>query len=166
MPVVLCETDFTSGCPGDWNIIDGYSDGNTWNSDNPHNYTSSWWNGKFMVVSYGNAAVDMNEQLITPDMNCSSYEDITLEFNHDFWPWVGESNEVGDVDISVDGGSWQNLLKYQEPDGRNSGRIRLDISSIAAGHSNVKIRWHYYNAHWERVWGIDDVLVVTYAPPP
>jgi len=35
----------------------------------------------------------------------------------------------------------------------------LDISTWAAGRSDVQLRWHYYNAAWDIHWKIDNVQV-------
>ncbi|MHC4216466.1 MAG: hypothetical protein ACYSWP_24205, partial [Planctomycetota bacterium] len=35
----------------------------------------------------------------------------------------------------------------------------LDISSIAAGESDVQIRWRYWDAYWDFYWVIYDVTI-------
>jgi hypothetical protein len=159
-PMVIFETDFEQSLPDGWTIVDGSSDGRTWMSENPQNRTSpgGMWTGVFMLVDSRWAGfVNMDEQLITQTFDCSNLSNIKLRFNHYFKynPWF--RSEVGDVDVRVDFGQWQNVARYEGKD--FEGPVELDISSVAEGRANVQIRWHYYNARWEWYWGIDDVQV-------
>src|SRR5206468_10811521 len=66
---------------------------------------------------------------------------------------------VADVDVSTDGGtSWTNVFRL---DNVNDGPIRhtIDISGIASGHSDVRARFHYYNAFASGWWQVDDVFL-------
>jgi hypothetical protein len=162
MSTVLLQADFSSGIPATWSVVDGLSDGRTWTTYNPAGRTSPYWNGLFVLVDSDYAgSVDMDEQLITPPLDLSGYNSVNLSFGHAF---VYFESEIGDVDVQVGTGSWQNVARYQ---GLNtSGNISLDISDIAAGKSDVRIRWHYYNANWEYYWGIDNVSVTVVTEPP
>ncbi|MHC4532099.1 MAG: reprolysin-like metallopeptidase [Planctomycetota bacterium] len=150
------ETDFTGGLPTGWTIVDGGSDNKTWRSDNPGGRTNPNWTGTFMIVdSYWAGLVDMDEQLITHSIDCSNLQNVTLKFKHSFFHW---EDEIGDVDVRVSGGVWQNIARYEGADAE--GLVELDLSSIADGQSDVQVRWHYYDAYYEEYWGIDDVQVV------
>jgi hypothetical protein len=158
-PTVIYETNFDGGLPSGWTIIDGFSDGYTWTTTNDY----IPWSGTFMVVGYEYDEVDMNEQLITHSIDCSNLEGVTLSFKHILYHY---SDEVADVDIRVNGGVWQNLLRYNAPGEYTiEGNVEKDLSSIADGQPNVQIRWHYYNAYWEWYWGIDDVKLIASALP-
>jgi hypothetical protein len=99
---------------------------------------------------------NMNEELITHSINCAGLTNVKLRFKHYFRRW---STEIGDVDICVNGGTWQNVARYQGAD--SNGLMELALSSFGAdGDPNVQIRWHYYNANYENYWGIDDVQIV------
>lgn len=151
----IYETDFTGGLPDEWSIVDGYSDGKTWTSSNPESRSNTNWTGTFMIVDSDWAGfVDMDEELITPSIDCSAYTDVTLKFRHYFMQC---GSEICDVDVRVSGGSWQNVVRYQEVDA--SGLVVLDLSSIAGGQADVQIRWHYYDANYDYYWGIDDVEI-------
>jgi len=157
-PEVIYGTDFEAGLPEGWTIVDGYSDGKTWTSTNPGGRTQPHWTGTFMIVDSEWAGwVYMDEQLITHSIDCSNYQDVTLNFIHTFLYASGFQDEIGDVDVSVNGGAWQNVARY---DAYDYGLVELDLSSIADGQSDVKIRWHYYNARYEWFWGIDDVEII------
>lgn len=157
-PTVIYETNFDGGLPGGWTIIDGFSDGYTWTTTNAY----IPWTGTFMVVGYEWDPMDMDEQLITHNIDCSDLVDVTLSFKHVFYHW---SEEVADVDVRVDGGSWQNVASYESSTPDQGESVELDISSIADDQPNVQIRWHYYDADWEYYWGIDDVNVTASAVP-
>jgi len=160
---VVYEADFATGLPQGWTIVDGGTSSDTWK---PDNRSGSYWDGTFMIADsedvYGE---DMDEQLITREIDCSYYLNVRLKFSHYFkWYWDGPA-EVGDVDIRVNGGSWQNVARYTGAD--HYGQVELDLSGYADGQADVQIRWRYYNANWDYYWGIDNVqLVATEVPHP
>ena len=167
-PIVLCEADFTAGIPGDWSVVNGGSGPHTWAPGNEADWLErTVWDGTltgdFVIVDSDSAPdEDMDEQLITPNINCSAYDEVLLKFRHQFVYYSGD--DVADVDVRVNGGGWQNAVRYQGDD--VSGDVELDLSSIAAGQPNVQIRWHYYNANWDYYWGIDDVVVTAAVSGP
>jgi hypothetical protein len=152
--VNVIDTDFSECLPAGWSIINGGGSDDTWTC-----HTTSG----MIVDSAGAGTVDMDEQLITKSINCSNLQRVTLSFTHVFDSY---SDEFADVDVSIDGGPWLNYLRYN--DGNDaSGLVVLDISLIADRCSDVRIRWHYYNANWEYYWCIDNVKVTAvsaYAP--
>ena len=156
---MLLAMDFESGIPTSWTVVDGYSDSETWRTDNPRNRSSEYWTGDFCIVdSYDAGSVDMDEILRTPVIDCSGAIEVVLNFSHCFdYDYYG-NEEKCDVDISINYGSWQNILRYTGEDAE--GNVFKDISTYAANQSNVRIRWHYYDANREYYWGIDNVKVV------
>jgi hypothetical protein len=96
---------------------------------------------------------DMDTELITPSIDCSAYSTVTLEFDHYFDLYSGGGNEKGDVDI-WDGSTWHNKARYQSD---TDGHVTIDISDVAAFKSDVKIRWHYYDANFDWYWEVDNV---------
>ena len=153
--VVIYQTDFTDGLGAGWSVVDGSDDDYTWTSENPGGQSNPNWTGTFMIADSDSAGkVDMDEELITQSFDCAGYTSVTLFFKHYFRQYA---SEICDVDVRVSGGPWKNIARYQETDA--SGRVELDLSSIAAGQPDVKVRWHYYNANYEWYWGIDDVEI-------
>ncbi len=151
----LYQADFSRGLPDGWSIVDGYSDGQTWTSENLGDRSSSHWNGVFMIVDSDRAGeIDMDEELISPTIDCSAYPKVIIKFKHCFNQF---EEEICDVDARAAGGAWTNVVRYQGTDA--SGQAELDVSSIAAGRTDVQIRWHYYNANYADFWGIDDVEI-------
>jgi len=153
IPEPVYQTDFSRGLPESWSIIDGDSDGQTWTSENPGNRSNPNWNGIFMIVDSDFAGqTDMDEELISPVIDCSAYTKVLLKFKH----YCSQSeDEIGDVDIRAGAGDWVNVARYDAAG--TSGQVQLDVSPIAAGRTEVQIRWHYYGANCAGFWGIDDV---------
>ena len=152
---ILLATDFESGIPTGWMVVDGYSDDKTWMTNNPEGRDSPYWTGDFCIVDSDWAgAVDMNEMLITRAIDCSGTVEVVLEFSHYF---LNYEIEKCDVDISINDGPWQTVLQY---DDETEGNVTEDISALAADQPNVRVRWHYYDANWEWYWGIDNVKII------
>ncbi len=152
---IIYQTDFTGGLPAGWVIVNGYLDNNTWTSQNPGGQTSPYWTGDFMIIDCENPfIIGFDEELITQSIDCSVYEGITLTFGHDFRYYY---DEVGRVDIRVNGGDWQNLTHYQAGD--FAGIEEIDPIPIAAGQSNVQFRWHFFTSLLGEYWGIDNVKI-------
>ena len=150
MTVNIYQTDFGTGLPDGWAIIDGYSDGMTWRDDNPGQRYQPYWTEPFMIVdSWWFGAVALDEQLVSPVFNCSNFTEINLQFSHYFTTY----SAVADVDMRVNGGAWQNVARYEY----KSWGIQTVALSAASGQSQVQFRWHYYNALSDWFWGIDDV---------
>ena len=149
-PVLLSE-DFEAGFPTGWTIIDGLSDGYTWSR-----FDQGDGQGYGMIADSlsANGAM-LDEQLITPSINLTSRSNIILSFEHECL--YDTEQAIADVDIRINQGSWQNVARYQGDN--TSGQVVLDISTWAAGQSDVQLRWHYYNAAWDIHWKIDNVQV-------
>jgi len=150
---LIFSEDFSSGLPSDWTVIDGYNDGKTWTDENLREGTL-YLTFPFMIVDSDWAGkIDMDEQLITPSINLSGYSTVYLEFKNVFEHW---EDEIGDIDIKVEDGDWQNIKRFQGED--KEGKVIVDISNLASGKT-VKIRWHYYNANYDWYWAIDNVKI-------
>jgi hypothetical protein len=147
-PVVM-DTQFETGFPAGWTIVDGYSDGNTWG------WKPSGNEGMMVVDSDAAGKVFLDESLVTGAINCSRYRQVRLVFDQNF---IFNSNEIADVDVRVDGGDWQNLARYAGHD--EYGVADLDATALAAGHRSVQFRWHYYNAWYDWFWAVFRVTVV------
>ncbi|HUT31140.1 MAG TPA: C10 family peptidase [Sedimentisphaerales bacterium] len=157
----IYSTNFTGGLPAGWSTVDGGTSTDTWSATSEWaDRTSPYWTGTFMIADSDLAGygIAMNEELISCGINCSAYRNVALKFGHYFKWSVYNWDELCDVDVRADGGSWQRLARYTGAD--VSGLVELDLSAYADGQANVQVRWHYYNALWEYWWGIDDVQVI------
>ena len=160
---------FNSGIPPTWTVIDGYNDGLTWRAGNAGDYNvdSPFFTNPSAIFDSRQAGAAYNdEQLITPNIDVSRCNgNITLGFANVFTWYVYGMNEIGDVDVSPNGGtSWVNTLRMTNSYGPELRAV--DITSIASGKSQVKVKFHYYNARNEFWWIIDAVTLRCYCSTP
>ncbi len=146
-----------------WSIVDGGDTADTWHVKNT---PDSYGNGRVMIVDSDSAGDYFMEEQLILQLDCTGLTSIALQFDHHFKYYPVLPHEVGDVDISVSNGAWQNLVRYQSSS--FNGRVHLSLPASAEGQSNVRIRWHYYNADWDYYWLIDNVRVTaarSHTPP-
>ncbi len=156
----LSESFDSETLPSGWTVIDNAGSGAVWAFDNPGGRTNNTGGeGGFAIADSDDAgSVDMDTELRTPLLDFTGIPSVTLQFKYDFHEYSG--NEVADVDVSNDGGStWTNVWQRTGADDRGPKTATIDISSIAGNHSNVMVRFHYYNANWDWYWEVDDVVV-------
>ncbi|MCX6666969.1 MAG: PKD domain-containing protein [Euryarchaeota archaeon] len=143
--------DLTQSLPGDWTIINGGNTIDTW----------TYLEGGFGVFcddrSAGSAAV-MDEQLISPIVDCSRLTSVSLEYFHNFNGGSKTNTDQGDVYVSNDGGaSWNNVATYL-PGTSRQGTDTIDITSLAAGQSKVMINFHFRDfgkyGYWWQVFNV------------
>jgi len=165
--IVLQQNFSTGNPPSGWIVVDGGSGGGsaaTWTTANPGGRSlSAPFSAPFMIVDsdYATSSATQDEQLITPLINVSGCSSVILEFSSSFRDW---DVQIGDVDISTNGGTSfpTNVLRLQGGDyGYPTPETRqINITSaVAPNPTNVKIRFHYYNASYEYWWAIDNVKV-------
>ena len=105
----------------------------------------------------------MDEQLITPLMDFVDDPFVTLEFDHWFSARTGEIAAV-DVRSSATGESWVTVAQWSGTSTTNPKHEVVDISAQAGDAPDVEIRWHYFDAHRELYWYVDNVVVHFFAP--
>jgi subtilisin-like proprotein convertase family protein len=162
----VLDEDFSGGIPGTWTVVDGGSGGgaaSTWTTANPggRSIAAPMAAPTAIVDSFSAGAAVQNEELITPVLNLSIATAVTLQFDQNFRWYSQGQNEVADVDVrsSRTGGVWVNVLRQQGTSSPDPDHKTLDISSRAAGASNVQVRFHYYNGMGDFWWQIDNVKV-------
>lgn len=143
--------------PTGWTVVDNAGTGAVWTFDNPgvrDNYTGGA--GGFAIADSDDAGtINMDTSLITPVLDFTGQATVTLVFDTDFYHF---ETEVADVDVSNNGGStWTNVWRKTGADYFGPKHETVDISAIAGNQSNVKIRFHYYNANFEWWWEVDNV---------
>ncbi|RJQ45236.1 MAG: hypothetical protein C4538_08840 [Nitrospiraceae bacterium] len=146
---------FETGEPAGWTIIDNAGTGAVWRFDNPGvrgNRTGGA--GNFAIADSDYYCSLMDTELHTPVVDMSNLGTITILFKTDFW------GVIADVDVSINGaaGPWTNIWRKT---GQYRGPIAeaIDITAIAAGHSNVMIRFHNYNEDCTGWWQVDDIVI-------
>jgi len=109
---------------------------------------------------------DLDEQLVTPDIDCTEYIRLKLDFSKNFrvYPDDFDHNQIAEVDIREVGGDWVNLLSYNvdsvDPNldpAVDSSPEKLDLSAYDG--KTFQLRWHFYEATWDWWWAIDNVMV-------
>ena len=127
-------------------------------------------NGFLFVNSDANNTQDMDgTPIITTATNvgvidCSAHSVVKIKYNHNFRWW----HDTRGVRVSGDNGAnWTEFLISDEVDyftpNQNSANPEvtiIDISSIAAGSSQVKVQFYYNdNDYWGWYWAVDDVEI-------
>ncbi|WP_235620048.1 C10 family peptidase [Trichlorobacter lovleyi] len=156
--VALSEAFESSSVPTGWTRISDPA-GTWWfGTSLGTNYTGG--TGGFARGSnYGDqpdAFIDI--ELRTPALDLRNYGSVNLAFKSVL------NASTADVDISENGpaGPWVNILKKTQ--GSFTESISLNMTSVAAGKSNVMVRFHYYGTMGS--WRIDDVLINGLPLPP
>jgi len=109
---------------------------------------------------------DLNEELVTPDIDCTEYIRLKLDFSKNFrvYPDDADHTQIAEVDIREVGGGWVNLLSYNvnsiDPSldpAIDSTPEKLDLSAYDG--KTFQLRWHFYEATWDWWWAIDNIMV-------
>ncbi len=156
--------------PAGWSLADNAGTGILWRFDDPKsrgNLTGG--TGPFAIIDSDYAGPkNVDAVLRSPSMDFSGDSTVILEFKYDFrWYSYGLS-EVADVDVSVNGGTtWTNVWRRSGANDRGPKTARVNISTLAAGQPDARVRFHYYDANYEWWWQVDDVFtgVIVCAPP-
>ncbi|MEE4270487.1 MAG: trypsin-like peptidase domain-containing protein [Thermoanaerobaculales bacterium] len=156
--------DFASGIPVDWTVVDngsGGGDAATWTTDNPGNRSLALTE-PFAIVDSDNAGsgATQDEELISPVVDCTGYQQVELQFKHDFNYYASGQNEQADVEVrsSATGGAWVNVANYSGAD--TSGTVIIDITDHAFDQTDVQVRFHYYDGSYEYWWAVDDIEIL------
>lgn len=159
-PILLINESFDQGIPSTWTVIDHTGNGGWTTVDVCDREPPDPIQAPFAIIdSDCLGEVDVDTELRTPPLDLSNFSTVVLHFDHLFVYW---DLEIGDVDVSTDGGStWVNVARFQEEDVGPETRT-IDISSVAAGQPSVIIRFHYYDANYAWFWIVDNVRVEAY----
>jgi hypothetical protein len=152
---------------GTWAIIDSGSTPGTWDNNDWHGYYYSSWSDTVARVYYS-PVEDQNEWLITPSLDLSSAPNAHLTFKQYYDDWSSDNTDTAWVLGTSDNWSTtQTIAMYAGADQGSSSNPdypTYDISSWAAGQSNVKIAFKYV-ANDDFLWYVDDVEVYTALTP-
>ncbi|WBB67587.1 S8 family serine peptidase [Micromonospora sp. WMMD812] len=144
--------------PADWSVVDHLGDGDVWKFTDDGNWGNlTGGTGNFAVVDsdhYG-AGGQQDTSLVSPVVNLTTVTAPVIRFNQDF-NWA--TSDRADVDLSLDGGTtWTNVLR-QVTDASGPRVTEVPIPQ-AAGKAEVRVRFHYYDAHFAWWWQVDNVLI-------
>lgn len=143
-----------------WTIVDytgnrSWQFGSTTNSNNPPTILTAPY---AYFRSTAGATVNFNSDLISPPLNLSALSSVILKFNQHY---DGDATwaSIARVYYTTDNGLNWNLLATYTTD-QNNTPVTILVPG-AAGQSNVKFKWNYFDdAIGSYMWGIDDVQVM------
>lgn len=146
---LLFEDDLESGT-GKWSIVDA-----PWAliTSDSHSSAHCWTDSPG-----GNYARSIDRSIVTRSMDLSAARAPVLSFWHHYD--ISPNQDYGHVRVSVNGGAWTTLQRYQGTQNAWSNE-RIDLSAYA-GHSDVRIGFRLYSnpdVHTADGWYIDDVTV-------
>ncbi|WP_229402350.1 S8 family serine peptidase [Micromonospora okii] len=144
--------------PQGWTVVDNAGSGQVWQ------FTDAGGRGNLTGGEGGFAVIDSDEygsggkqdtSLVSPVVDLTDVATPVIRFNQDY-NWL--NSDRADVDLSLDGGAtWANVLR-QAADVRGPKVTEVPIPQ-AAGKSQVRVRFHYYEASYEWWWQVDNVLI-------
>ncbi|MBG0770722.1 MAG: S8 family serine peptidase, partial [Anaerolineaceae bacterium] len=149
--------------PTGWTVVDEAGEGVVWRFDDPAKRSNkTGGEGGFASIDARYAGMKhVDASLISPSYDFSGQGYVVLEFDQDFEIYPLSSAEIADVDISINGGAWENVL-HQEEDAVGPNHQMVDVSAWAGWQSDVRVRFHYYNAYFDWWWQVDNVRVGPY----
>ncbi len=158
-----------SSSPGAWRLWNTAGDALTTSPGEPGPDLPGM-TGNYMV-SNGDLVpgVSLDEQLVSPPINCRGYEGVSVEFSTHIN--IHEEDEEGDLqttdfDISVydpRANAWSDWVTVFTRD-RSFGDLSstkplsFDIASLADGKT-IRCRWRFYNTQFDFWWAVDRVVV-------
>ncbi|WP_376692853.1 carboxypeptidase regulatory-like domain-containing protein [Wenzhouxiangella sp. EGI_FJ10409] len=157
---VLTEDFEGSFPPNDWNVV---NDGDCpWETTD--DFPMPGWTGDFRAAAADSDACGSGSasdtSLVTPSFSLAGASTAAVDFDLAI---RSLSATTVDVDISVDGGAWQNVESWQGEDVAypNDPVLpqNLDLSAWA-GEDDVRLRWRY-QAGWDYWVVVDDVEVTS-----
>jgi len=164
--IPINESFATGDPPTGWSLIDGGTGTQRWTTANPRGRTPpSGITAPFEIIDsdydgYGNS---QDDSLITPAFSAAGATGVTLEFDTYYRDY--NANDSAAIDVSADGGTtWTNVATWTADVGTatTASHQTFDITTQAAGSTNVKVRFHYIGL-WGWYWFVDNVKVTVTA---
>ena len=169
---IILQEDFNGGIPGTWTLVDisgggnwVYDDSSPSNSGNhssggPINSNSGDGWITFPSDGYGNDGLAEEAEAIMPVIDCSQYNNVTLEFNQ-FFRSLSEQTRIKVSNDNINFTTFMVGNNDSQTSNTNSPNPELNtinISSVADGHSTVYIKF-YWKGNYDWWWQVDDVKV-------
>ncbi|MFW6302270.1 MAG: hypothetical protein ACOC01_01990, partial [Bacteroidales bacterium] len=160
---IFLHEDFSSGStPTNWdnNALQG-SQNWTIQSSPAMASTSGGYYAVFDDYALGASVTPNEASLATASFDCTGHSLVKINYEH---YWEGVEGTHAYIEVSNDGGTtWTTVMDYEKTTRGSLAAPQdttLDISSIAANQSNVKIRFRYTDGGYAgRYWYIDDITV-------
>ena len=98
----------------------------------------------------------MTTATVANNINCSVYENISLEFDNDWFAYTNLDSAI--VEASYNGGStWVPIISWGGTDVRNTHEVKPLPG--ATNISNLKVRFRSIQPDWDLWWTIDNVTI-------
>ena len=113
--------------------------------------------------------VPLDEQLISPEIDCTGYEAVSVEFSNHINIYENDPDgdlQTSDFDLSLydlDSQSWSDwgtifTHDHSSGDYGSSVPVSFDVSSLADG-KKIRFRWRFHNTRNDFWWAIDNIIV-------
>ena len=147
------------GDTGEWNIVTGITP--TLIAQGLDSVINSTSGGNFALIDSdqeGQSGTQDSYLKFLGSIDCSAHSGVRLQFE----TYLYQYHETREVLVSNDGGANWDVYPVLTGFGSNTSSSNpyhevVDISATAAGHVNVKVKFHYVGA-WDWFWAIDDVM--------
>ncbi|GAA1737423.1 hypothetical protein GCM10009809_35660 [Isoptericola hypogeus] len=145
--------------PTGWEVRDHAGTDRVWEFDDPGGRTNrTGGDGHFAIIDSWNwgRGGDQDTSLVSAPLDLRGVEKPTLQFATEF---RRSGSERAEIDVSLDGGqTWTSVWRHWF--GSLLGPRDLTVAlPQAAGHDDVRVRWHYYVGSSDWWWQVDDVVV-------
>ncbi|MCE9613742.1 MAG: S8 family serine peptidase [Lentisphaerae bacterium] len=154
---------FESGLPPGWAVLGSGEPAAVWRFDDPGGRTNQTGGGGGFAIAdsayFG--PVNMETELRLPALDLTVFETVELVYRQDFNWYRFSEDEQADVEVSTQGmaGPWQLATRLSGAECRGPVMTNVDLTPLAAGQANVRVRFVYHHALGELWWQIDDVEV-------
>jgi hypothetical protein len=145
--------------PAGWSVVDNYGNQGVWRFDNPQNRTNlTGGSGGFAMADNGiyGGLTTLDTELRSPAYNFSALSTVTIQFDTDLKrEWAPYGGTRGYADVSIDNGAtWTTVLHL---DNAYRGWVNVDVSDLAAGKSQVRLRLHFISHAGSYWWQVDNL---------
>ncbi|WP_196139962.1 carboxypeptidase regulatory-like domain-containing protein [Aliikangiella sp. G2MR2-5] len=113
-----------------------------------------------LIDSDAAGSITLDAALISPQILVGDLQNTVLTYVANYQTY--SSGDNFDLDISVDGDRWQNILAWTGNHGEFYGpgeKVSVDLSPYLTDGTSFQLRWHYYNANNEWFAQIDNVAL-------
>ncbi|NQT83629.1 DUF5011 domain-containing protein [bacterium] len=159
-----------------WTVVNGSGDPNAtfrlWDtSGDPIGGTDpnlDGMNGNYAItISLTNPDADMNEELITPILDCTGFFDVYLYWAVNYRPYEMDSSQQQTLDLGIrvseNGTTWSDWLNLTGLKRTNvfmeeSGGQYVNIAPYADG-KYIQLRWYYYDAEADFWVALDNIII-------
>ncbi len=105
--------------------------------------------------------VDLDQELITPEIDCTNHTKVRLNFNKNYRVYADDTadDQVAEVDVREVGGDWVNLLHYDRTTVGVYDTAAEVVDLSAYDGKVIQIRFHFYEANFAYWFAVDKIRV-------